>query len=221
MQRWLTATVNDIAYLWRCVTDEAARCSPFLSAHLLISLYGVVHSFSVFMRGQRLISLALLALVTTFAATILRRDGTPDSNIPAGYQYSGCYVDSFSARSLNSASYADNSGMTGDACIAFCGAKGYSVAGTEYSSECYCGTALPARASTGCNMACSGDASQHCGGPDRLLVYTSTSSGPVTNPAPAGFLSLGCYTDSVSARTLSRVKNVPGGSNALTVALCV
>lgn len=34
-----------------------------------------------------------------------------------------------------------------------------------------------------CNMACNGNAAEMCGGPNRLTVYQSTSSGGTTPPA--------------------------------------
>lgn len=47
-------------------------------------------------------------------------------------------------------------------------------------------------------MACSGNANEPCGGPNRFNLFDSgktptTPAGPVTNPGPAGWQSLGCY----------------------------
>lgn len=81
-------------------------------------------------------------------------------------------------------------------------------------------------ATDGCNMACSGNSTEVCGGPNRLTVFTSgnaggsSSSGPSVNPGPAGWGSLGCYTDSTGARTLTTGVAVTGGASAMTVALC-
>lgn len=168
------------------------------------------------------LSVAILLPTAALAASVSKRDPSPASNLPTGWAYSGCFVDSVSARSLGSAEYYDNSGMTAKSCIAFCSSKGFAVAGTEYSRECYCGVALPNQAAAdGCNMACSGDSTQVCGGPNRLSVYSSTSSSPPgTNPGPPGWTSVGCYSDQVRYRTLSARPNTPGGSDALTVAVC-
>ncbi|KAF2737108.1 WSC-domain-containing protein [Polyplosphaeria fusca] len=173
------------------------------------------------------IVLAFLAPVATFALTThhhSKRDLTPATDLPASWTYSGCYVDSVSARALKSASYVDASGLTGASCVDFCRSKGYPIAGTEYSTECYCGISLPAQAASDpstCNKPCSGDATQACGGPNRLSVYTApANSQPGVNPGPTGWKSLGCYTDSVSARTLSRNAGQLGGSAGLTVGLC-
>ena len=64
-------------------------------------------------------------------------------------------------RTLEGASYSSNTGMTDEACIAFCQSNNMYWAGTEYSSQCFCGNALDGNnglaANQGdCNMACSG-----------------------------------------------------------------
>ena len=67
-----------------------------------------------------------------------------------------------------------------------------------------------------CNMACSGNSAQSCGGSNALLVfYSGVDPGPP--PAPPSVLSsyglwnsLGCYTDSVVARTLLTPIGVDG-----------
>lgn len=50
---------------------------------------------------------------------------------------------------------------------------------------------------------CSGNSTEICGGPDRLNLYTRRQ-------APEGWSSLGCYTDSVNARTLAS-RQFPAG----------
>jgi hypothetical protein len=69
----------------------------------------------------------------------------------------GCYVDSPS-RILRS-SWTSQDGMTMEKCIGICSSQGQTIAATEYSKECLCGsqffkgTSAPA---ADCNMACSG-----------------------------------------------------------------
>lgn len=64
--------------------------------------------------------------------------------------------------------------MTISSCANYCISFGYHMFGLEYAGECFCGTALqgssPA-AEGDCNMACSGNSAQMCGGPNRLSVY--------------------------------------------------
>ena len=66
-----------------------------------------------------------------------------------------------------------------------------------------------------CDMACAGNSADTCGGPDRLDMY---QYGTVALPPKWNFL--GCYTDMVSARTLSVAQGVPGGSGAMTIEAC-
>ena len=85
------------------------------------------------------------------------------------------------------------------------------------------GGALAPDGNTLCDMTCDGNAAEICGGPDRLTLYsyssggstptsTTTASSPTGtgNPLP-GWSFLGCYTDSVSARTLPNNEPVSGG----------
>ncbi|KAF1946887.1 WSC-domain-containing protein, partial [Clathrospora elynae] len=110
--------------------------------------------------------------------------------------------------------------QTGEACIDFCGAKGYTVAGTEYSGECYCGLTLPFQYSfSGCDMPCAGLSTEVCGGSNHLTVYMKAQSANA-NSVPPGWYSRGCYMDSVNSRLLKTLVAVPGGSDAMTVALC-
>ena len=50
--------------------------------------------------------------------------------------------------------------------------QGYKYAGTQYSKECFCGDSYDKYGpADNCDMACSGDASQTCGGTWALQVY--------------------------------------------------
>lgn len=77
-------------------------------------------------------------------------------------------------------------GNTPDICTSACYNAGYSLAGTEYSAECWCGNSIGgsgAPASTAdCNMPCTGDNTQSCGGPNRLNLYNYTGTPPTTPP---------------------------------------
>ena len=86
-------------------------------------------------------------------------------------------------------------------------------------------------------MACNGNLTEICGGPNRLDVYdfnnaianlptgtsmssSVTASASSTGSAPPGWTTLGCYTDSVGARTLTtEMYSIPGTS--MTVELCL
>ena len=144
--------------------------------------------------------------------------------------YAGCYIDQ-GPRALSGASYTDGTSMTTSSCGAFCQSKGFNIFGTEYAAECYCGDAITTSNSSqsDCNMICKGSLAEYCGGPNRLSVWSITSSNPSTTSSfasrttttttvsltttsspsatPSILLAnatyLGCYTDSVSSCTLS------------------
>jgi WSC domain-containing protein len=64
--------------------------------------------------------------------------------------------------------------MSSEACQAFCGESGFRFAATEYGSQCFCGNSygkygqLPA---SRCDMDCSGNPSEKCGGTWASSVY--------------------------------------------------
>lgn len=171
--------------------------------------------------------LAFSSLLTLCATWSLpqKRDLLIPSDLPSGWSYLSCYTDNVGGRTLSAATYNGNA-MTGQSCISFCANKGYQYAGTEYSGECYCGSQLASSAAVApqgdCNMACTGDGTQACGGANRLSVFHTgqTLNGPGTNPGPPGWTSLGCYTDSIAERTLVNGVPTPGGGSAMTIALC-
>ncbi|KAI9439174.1 WSC domain-containing protein [Lactarius indigo] len=151
----------------------------------------------------------------------------------------GCYNDSVSARALQVRVDAGNT--TVGSCVAACQAQGFSLAGVEFGRECWCGSQLQHGSaffgnSDGirngnfrnypdephCNMACQGDPSEICGGPALLNLYNFTGTYPIgasVVAAAGGWTSRGCYSDSVSSRTLELRIDALAGS--LTVESCV
>ncbi|KAI0485076.1 hypothetical protein GGR56DRAFT_681157 [Xylariaceae sp. FL0804] len=112
---------------------------------------------------------------------------SPGSSIAT---YAGCFADpGGNDRALDGASlFAAN--MTSGACVAFCGAKGFALAGTEYATQCFCGggdaegaatatTLSPPSEGQACDMRCGGDVREFCGGSGTLSVWnvTETSAG--------------------------------------------
>ncbi|KAF3484451.1 uncharacterized protein GIQ15_03775 [Arthroderma uncinatum] len=99
---------------------------------------------------------------------------TINPKIP-GYEYSGCYNDSASSRTLSD-SFVYNEKMTVELCAAFCNGTNYF--GTEYFSECYCGASLSPgstkQTEDGCSFFCSGNSTQYCGGSNRINIYTKS-----------------------------------------------
>ncbi|GIZ37716.1 hypothetical protein CKM354_000115300 [Cercospora kikuchii] len=148
-----------------------------------------------------------------------------NDTLPNGWSYIGCYSDG-NPRVLNGHGYTNTTGMSGAMCTAYCNRLKFVYGATEYSQECYCGNYLAnstsLRNDTECAMACAGNSSEVCGGPDRLTVYyanRAAPAGPSINPGPAGWKSGGCWTDS-NDRTLKNRVDTPGGTSEATVALC-
>lgn len=103
------------------------------------------------------------------------------------WKYAGCANDSVSARTFSGAQWYSNS-MNVSTCINFCNKAGYSLAGLEYASQCYCDNAysLPNRAAQpgilgSCLQSCAGNASQICGGANALSVYQKCTGKTCSN----------------------------------------
>ena len=65
-------------------------------------------------------------------------------------------------------------------CLRSCMNAGYQYAGTQYSSECWCGNSYGlygVKPTNECNMPCAGNEGEMCGGANRNSVYTTTHSG--------------------------------------------
>lgn len=145
----------------------------------------------------------------------------PTSQTPA-WTPIGCYTDSVSSRTLNAAQNYDTKGMTTESCAAFC--KSYKYFGTEYSQECYCANSLgpqstvAANAGQSCNMACTGDSTETCGGSGYLNLYQNPLSNLPVSPTTVGSYNfVGCYTDSQTNRTLPDARHNDAG---LTLESC-
>lgn len=92
------------------------------------------------------------------------------------WSYIGCGTDSMASRKFTGAS-TNSKTMTVETCVDFCSGKGFSVAGTEYGSECYCANSIPAEAAPvpgymgNCMMPCAGDPGEYCGGSGTISLY--------------------------------------------------
>ncbi|KAI0338032.1 WSC-domain-containing protein [Trametopsis cervina] len=127
------------------------------------------------------VKIASSSVVTSAAAA----PSTPATNntlaatgAPSGWAAVGCLVDS-SARALTGFSTSSSS-MTPQTCASTCASKGFSMAGVEFGTECYCGNSLANghnATSDQCNMACGGSNSQTCGGNWAINVFKVASSG--------------------------------------------
>ena len=177
------------------------------------------------------------------------------STIAPNWALVGCYSDTTQARTLSHGvpTLGGGQNMTNPNCQSACLAAGYTIAGTEYSGECYCDTAYSnggGPASDGnaqCSMACNGDPTDICGGPDRLTVYkyigdaaptTPTNPGnpnpppaqpPANNPTfvpsmptdvPPGWKYSGCYVDNKYGRILYQQPDIVNMTIESCIATC-
>lgn len=127
------------------------------------------------------------------------------SGLPGTWKYAACYVDNAHGR-IFEFEQTPSPQNTIQSCVATCQSKNFTVAGTEFGTECYCGNRLVNGAVTAdestCNMGCAGNATQACGGPNRLSVYSSNTT-VTTLPIPVALNSTlpgewtyaGCHTD--------------------------
>ncbi|KAJ3110107.1 hypothetical protein HDU96_006901 [Phlyctochytrium bullatum] len=121
---------------------------------------------------------ALVALsVAQAAASVV--PCTSAAPVDKDFTYSGCYKDNVKLRALHKKWVAPGN-MTVDLCIAHCKKFGFPVAGVKFAKECFCDDELRDELRVNdklCNWKCDGDASQCCGAPDYLSVYSATEDG--------------------------------------------
>ncbi|KAJ7792251.1 glyoxal oxidase N-terminus-domain-containing protein [Mycena olivaceomarginata] len=127
--------------------------------------------------------------------------------LPSGWSYTGCVSEPSSGRTLTNYSLTDPN-MTIDECVATCSSKGYHVAGAEFGSG-DCGADTPA-----------GESTQHCGGGNRLSIYstpqTTSPSGPTL---PAGWSYVACTQEPTDGGRL--LAGYSFSSASLTVESCI
>ncbi|KAJ7222415.1 hypothetical protein GGX14DRAFT_428693 [Mycena pura] len=161
---------------------------------------------------------ALICLLPASSAFVepQRRQSVP-TKLPGNWSSLGCFTDSTATRTLSGSSTTDPVNMTVQNCIAFCDSKQFIFAGLEFMVNCanLIGTTGVKAAITDCNMACTGDASESCGGPGRLNVFWSGAQPPPAPTIPKSigkWESLGCYSDNVNGegRALVNGMNVAG-----------
>ncbi|OWP06175.1 hypothetical protein B2J93_814 [Marssonina coronariae] len=141
------------------------------------------------------------------------------------YQQLGCHSEGSNGRSLAwRQDQVDSTTLTVETCLRACKAGGWSFAGLEYASECYCGVALgigtlPIDDST-CNMPCNGDATETCGGRNALDLYVAKdleSSEPCEGGSSSPLSSLPAAISSLSSSSSKMpIFLTYGGSQPLT-----
>lgn len=96
--------------------------------------------------------------------------------------YLGCFLDNNvpgRPRDLSGAEWT-NGQMTNQQCVSSCRERGFAYAGTQYGSYCFCGNSYGRYGSLSggegrkCDMRCSGDGNQICGGSWANSVYSTS-----------------------------------------------
>ncbi|KAK0663163.1 WSC domain-containing protein [Lasiodiplodia hormozganensis] len=95
--------------------------------------------------------------------------------LPTGWTSSGCHSDAVSPRSLSGKVLAYwGEAITSSGCAKYCDEQGFSIAGTEYGEQCFCGNDLTQSEvldASKCDMECKGSAGETCGGEGALSVF--------------------------------------------------
>lgn len=98
----------------------------------------------------------------------------PASDVPSGQAtLLGCFKDPNNPFDLDG--YLERSSQnTPQNCVQICHARGFAYAGVQYSESCLCGNRYGQFGTAdNCNMPCTGDASQMCGGMNSNMVYST------------------------------------------------
>jgi hypothetical protein len=115
--------------------------------------------------------------------------GTGTGTLGGGQvSYIGCFNDPNNPFDLDGHLERSQSN-TPQRCVEICKQKGFTYAGVQYSESCLCGNSYGRfGTSNNCNMRCTGDQSQICGGINANSVYTTGGSG--SSKCPPGQIEL-------------------------------
>ena len=116
----------------------------------------------------------------------------------------------------------DSQSLTLELCATTCEGLGYSIAGAEYHTQCFCGNHVinggeRATNQNQCSTPCAGDSSQMCGGPDRMSLFSPNEPEVLGPPAAqteglnGNWEYVGCAVDNIQmARTFPWQLFFPG-----------
>lgn len=161
---------------------------------------------------------------TTKPTTTVKPTAT---GLPEGWEYRGCWIDNADGR-IFTHEEADNADMTIESCVDLCIGLGYTVAGMEWSVQCFCDDFVrnggKKTDESACNMACGGDSAELCGAGDILSVYSNDTltvyQPPVaqTEDLPGKWKYVGCLSDDSTAavRTLPNQLILANNNSAAT-----
>ncbi|KAK5626387.1 hypothetical protein RRF57_002102 [Xylaria bambusicola] len=137
-------------------------------------------------------------------------------DLPGSWAYRGCYTEGSNGRALN-VQQQDSDDLTIESCVDICIGLGYSVAGLEYASQCFCDNFVRNGANltddADCNMPCTGDNEQFCGAGNRLSIFSNDTlvvylpPSALTENLPGSWEYYGCIVDAIDNRVLPWMSN--------------
>lgn len=132
--------------------------------------------------------------------------GPAPTGMPAGWSYQGCWVDGVQGRIL-AYQFPDNQANTEELCAQQCSQLGYSISGTEYAVQCFCGDDIVnggvKTTDSNCNTPCPGNSAEMCGSGGHLTIYANSTPTVYFPPAPqtgglnGSWTYQGCVEDNV------------------------
>ncbi|KAJ3072087.1 hypothetical protein HDU98_004319 [Podochytrium sp. JEL0797] len=163
---------------------------------------------------------AIQAVTTTKASPTPLTTQTISTNVTQlGWNYTACYADhktpNDTARLLSTL-LLNSTSMTIELCAQTATRNNYTLFGVEYGSECWADVAFRGKSleySTQCTFPCAANATQTCGGPLALSVYTTSA-----------YTYFGCYADPVkplaNGNSTRLLNNLVLSSRNMTVEYC-
>lgn len=130
------------------------------------------------------------------------------TEFPEGWESYGCWVDGVNGRIL-SYQAPDDPDLTLESCVQLCAARNNTIAGAEYSRQCFCGDKIrnggqEAESSSECNTPCGGNSQQICGGGGRMSIFALAEPQVESPPGPietvGDWAYQGCVQDNVNDR---------------------
>ena len=126
--------------------------------------------------GDVIVTSFVSETTTIFTTITLAPSASSAAQPISGYEYKGCFSDDIHSRVLTGLQFANigHRQVTSTKCVNYCAARGFSMAGTEFGGQCFCGNQLVGSKKideSACKLPCEGDNSEICGGGLALSVY--------------------------------------------------
>ena len=147
------------------------------------------------MKRAHIFAWTSIAFVALLASVFLLPSLTTGQGVPQfSANFRGCFRDTsvFDLNGYLERSPANSIGR----CATTCAMRGFKYAGAQYGESCLCGNSYGRYgAANNCNMACTGDRNQLCGGINANSVYEIVYLAQTPPPAQTAPAFLGCFRD--------------------------